>query len=141
MTAGLFFGLVAQLAGEIGEQVQGGIDADQGELGLDDLQVEMPDVGQDAAHPSGRVVPFLAGGSGPVVAAVHGHEHGGLAGQDGLGAGGHARVGDDHVGPGLEVLRHPEVVERGGEQQRVGRDELVGQGRGERQRTLLLVRA
>jgi hypothetical protein len=39
------------------------------------------------------------------------------------------------------VLRDTEVVERDGEQQRIGRDEFVGQGRGERQRGLLLVRA
>jgi hypothetical protein len=36
------------------------------------------------------------------------------------------------------VLRYPEVVERDGEQQRIGRDEIVGQGGGERQRGLLL---
>jgi hypothetical protein len=39
------------------------------------------------------------------------------------------------------VLRHAEVVERGGQQQRIGRDELVGQGRAEGQRGLLLGRA
>jgi hypothetical protein len=55
--------------------------------------------------------------------------------------GGHARVGDDHVDPRLEVLRDTEVVQRGGEQQRIGRDQLVGQRRGERQRGLLLIRA
>jgi len=62
------------------------------------------------------------GGSGPVVAAAHGHESGGLAGQDRLRAGGHARVGDDHVDPRLEVLQDTEVVLRGGKQQRIGRD-------------------
>jgi hypothetical protein len=46
MMARLLFGLLAQLAGEIGEPVQGGVDAEIGELGLDDLQVEVPDVGQ-----------------------------------------------------------------------------------------------
>src|SRR5207302_5983607 len=74
-------------------------------------------------------------------AAAHGHENGRLAGQDGLRARGHARIRDDHVDPRLEVLRYPEVVERDGEQQRIGRDELVGQFGGERQRGLLLVRA
>ena len=44
MVARLLFGLLAQLAGEIGEPVQCGIDADQGEIGLDDLQVKVPDV-------------------------------------------------------------------------------------------------
>jgi hypothetical protein len=39
------------------------------------------------------------------------------------------------------VLRYAEVVERHCEQQRVGRDELIGQGRGERLRGTLLVRA
>jgi hypothetical protein len=61
VTAGLLFGFLAQLAGEIGELVQSGIDAHQRELGLYDLQVEVPDVAEDAAHPSGRVVPALAG--------------------------------------------------------------------------------
>jgi hypothetical protein len=110
-------------------------------LGLDNLQVQVPDVGEDAAHPPGGVVPSLARGSGTVVAAAHRHEHGRLAGQDGRSSGGHAGVGDNHVDPGLEVLRDAEVVERDGEQQRIGRDELVGQGRGERQRGPLLVRA
>ena len=41
MAARLLFGLLAQLAGEIGEPVQCGIDADQGEIGLDDLQVKV----------------------------------------------------------------------------------------------------
>ena len=61
MAARLLFGLLAQLAGQILELVQGGIGAHQRELGLDDLQVEVPDVGEDATHPSGRVVPALAG--------------------------------------------------------------------------------
>jgi hypothetical protein len=87
------------------------------------------------------VVPSLAGRSGLVAAAAHSHQDGGLAGQDGLRAGGHARVGDDHVGPHLEVLRDAEVVQRDGKQQRIGGDELAGQGRGERQRGLLLVRS
>ena len=46
VAARLLFGLLAQLTGEIGELIQGGIDADKGELGLDDLQVEAPDVGE-----------------------------------------------------------------------------------------------
>ena len=33
MAARLLFGLLAQLTGEIGELIQGGIDADKGELG------------------------------------------------------------------------------------------------------------
>jgi hypothetical protein len=41
----------------------------------------------------------------------------------------------------LRSARDTEVVERDGKQQRIGRDELVGQGRGQRQRGLLLVRA
>jgi hypothetical protein len=49
VAARLLFGLLAQLAGEIGETVQCRIDADQGEIGLDDLQVKVPDVGEDAA--------------------------------------------------------------------------------------------
>jgi hypothetical protein len=49
VAARLLLGLLAQLAGEIGEPVQGGIDADQGEIGLDDLQVKFPDVDEDAA--------------------------------------------------------------------------------------------
>jgi hypothetical protein len=67
-----------------------------------------------------------------VVTAVHGDQNGRLAGQDGLRAGGHPRVGDDHVDPRLEVVRDAEVAQRVGKQQRIGRDELVGQGRGER---------
>jgi hypothetical protein len=101
----------------------------------------VPNVGEDAAHPPGGVVPSLARGSGTVVAAAHRHEYGRLAAQDGRSSGGHARVGDEHVDPGLEVLPDAEVVQRGGEQQRVGRDELVGQGRGERQRAPLLAGA
>jgi hypothetical protein len=62
MAARLLLGLQAQLAGEVTEPVQGGIDADVGELGLDYLQVKVPDVAEDTAHPSGRVVPSLAGG-------------------------------------------------------------------------------
>jgi hypothetical protein len=65
MAARLLFGLPAQLASQVLEPVQGGIDADIGELGLDYLQVKVPDVVEDAAHPPGRVVPSLAGGSGP----------------------------------------------------------------------------
>jgi hypothetical protein len=39
-------------AGEIGELLQRWVDADQGELGLDNFQVQVPDVGEDAAHPT-----------------------------------------------------------------------------------------
>ena len=39
MAARLLFGLLAQLAGEVGEPVQCGVDADQGEIGLDDFQL------------------------------------------------------------------------------------------------------
>jgi hypothetical protein len=46
VAAGLLSGLLAQLTGEIGELVQGGIDADVGELGLDYLQVKALDVGE-----------------------------------------------------------------------------------------------
>jgi len=66
------------------------------------------------------------------------YEDGRLAGQDGLSTSGHARVGDHHVNPRLEVLRDAEVVQRGCEEQRVGRDQLVRQRRGERQRGFLL---
>ena len=38
VAARLLFGLLAQLAGEVGEPVQCGVDADQGEIGLDDFQ-------------------------------------------------------------------------------------------------------
>ena len=64
VAACLLVGLLVQLAGEVLEPVQCGIDVDQGEIGLDDLQVKVPDVGEDAAHPPGRVVPSLARGSG-----------------------------------------------------------------------------
>jgi hypothetical protein len=57
VAARLLFGLLAQLAGQVGEPVQRGIDADQGEIGLDDLQVKASDVGEDTAHPPSRVVP------------------------------------------------------------------------------------
>jgi hypothetical protein len=50
VAARLLFGLPAQPAGQIPELVQGGIDADIGELGLGDLQVEVPDVAEDAAQ-------------------------------------------------------------------------------------------
>jgi hypothetical protein len=132
---------VAQLAARSVNCSSAGLTPTRVKLGLDNLQVQVPDVGEDAAHPPGGVVPSLARGSGTVVAAAHRHEHGRLAGQDGRSSGGHAGVGDNHVDPGLEVLRDAEVVERDGEQQRIGRDELVGQGRGERQRGPLLVRA
>jgi hypothetical protein len=72
---------------------------------------------------------------------VHRHQDGRLAGQDGLRASGHPGVGDDHVNPRLEVLQDAEVVQRDCKQQRIGPDELVGQGRGQRLRGLLLVRA
>ncbi len=82
----LLFGFLAQLMGEFPELVQRRVDADERELALDHLQVEFPDVGEDPPHPSGRVVPSLAGGSGPVVSAAHGHENCRLALEDGLGA-------------------------------------------------------
>jgi hypothetical protein len=61
VAARLPFSLLSQLAGQALELIQGGIDADKRELGLDYPQVEVPDVGEDAAHPSGRVIPPLAG--------------------------------------------------------------------------------
>ena len=69
MAAGLLFGLPAQLAGQVLEPVQGGVDAHQRELGLDHVQVEVPDIGdlgfylmiQVNANPSQLELSRLAG--------------------------------------------------------------------------------
>jgi hypothetical protein len=71
------------VAREVRELVEPWVDADEGEVGLDDEQVEFPDVLEDAAHPGCRVVPALAGGARCVVAAVNGGEHGWRAGGHG----------------------------------------------------------
>ena len=70
------------------------------------------------------MVPTVARCSRPVRAASHDGEHGVLAGE---GLGRHTRVGDHEVDPGLEVLRHPEVVERHRQQDGVGLDQFINQ--------------
>jgi hypothetical protein len=65
---------------------------------------------------------------------LHGDEDGRLAGGGGHGAGRHARIGQHQIDVRLEMLRDAEVVQRHGEEQRVGAGELVCQllGQGDR---------
>ena len=69
------------VGGELGEVVEGGVDADEGELALDEGEVGTPDVGDDAAQVAGGVVPARARGAAATGAAAHGAQDDGLAGE------------------------------------------------------------
>src|SRR5690606_18923386 len=84
----------------LGEGVELGLDADQGERASDDAQVQLPDVLQDAAQPRGGVVPALLRGARVVVAAQAGDEGGRPAGQ-GCAEATDAGIGVHEVEPGL----------------------------------------
>jgi hypothetical protein len=128
VVGGLALGLPLELGGDLGEGVEGGVDAHEGELALDHGQVGSPDVGEDAPQVAGGVVPALARRTRSVGASAHRGEHNGLAGEQRPRL--PTRVGDHEVDPRLEVLGDPEVVERHGEQHRVGVEQLVDQPSG-----------
>ena len=73
-TASLLGGLALQLGAELGEPVQRGVDADEGELALDDGEVGAPDVDEDPAQVVGVVVPALARRAGAVAATPGGEQ-------------------------------------------------------------------
>jgi hypothetical protein len=76
---GELFCFGAQRGCEVGELVEGRVLSHKSECGFDDLEVQASDIGQDAAHPSGGVIPALARRARRVVAALDGHENRGLA--------------------------------------------------------------
>jgi hypothetical protein len=81
--------MVRFLAGEAGIQQfldigtgipsSGNVHEVAGQVAPDSSVVYVDNVGEDAAHPPGCVIPSLARGSRPVVAAANGHQDGGLA--------------------------------------------------------------
>ena len=121
-------GGVLELSRQVREAVEGGVHANQGELALDDGQVRAPDVGDDAAQVGGRMIPAVARGARPVGTATDNDEDGRLAREQRLVR--VLRARHDQVDPGLDVLRNAEVVQRHGEQRRVGGAHLVGQADG-----------
>jgi hypothetical protein len=131
MVGGEVLGVAAHTCGELGELVECGILTDQRELALDDAKVQSPDVFEDAADPAGRVVPALARRARPVRAAANDHEHGGLAREGLARAGRETGVGEGEVDPGLQMLGDSEVVEGGGNEDRLGVEQFIDDGRGE----------
>src|SRR5664279_2735294 len=98
------FGSRTKLCREVFELIERWIHSGQGELGLDDVQIEPPDVLEDAAVPAGRVVPALAWCACGVAAAAHHNQHRGPSGGRRFESRCQARIGQHEVDPGLEVL-------------------------------------
>jgi len=65
----LLFGFRALPPGEVPELVKRRVHADESELGLDRLEIKLPDVGENALHPASRMVPSLARGPGAIATA------------------------------------------------------------------------
>src|SRR6266511_2873869 len=64
---------VVHLRGLLGERVQAGVDADKGELPLNDGQAGAPAVGEDATQVRGGVVPALPRGAAAVREPMSGY--------------------------------------------------------------------
>lgn len=60
----LLFGAGLDVVGHVGEGVEGGVDAHEGEFARDDAQIDLPHVFEDAAHPVGGVIPACLGVTG-----------------------------------------------------------------------------